>query len=213
MGLGKRPARALLCSFFAIAALSASADDAKSVIELSGTPKKISGVSVAPDAKITLDGATSAVKLSGAGVRRVVFPLYVAASYVEDLTTLRRAKTKLEGVNAQKARVIRLTMLMPLKADKVRASFTSALRLNDVDVESEPFKSVLAGWDKDLKTRDSATIVAVEKQDGTQVLVFELPGKSMRFEGKKLADQMWTVWFGRGDSDLEALGELLVGKE
>lgn len=186
--------------------------------EFEGQAKTLNGVSAFPTAKVKAGDKTATLTLSGAGIRQktkvfLTFNVYSVSSYVEDVATLRRAKSPLEGARAQKVKALKLTMLRNLSAAELRTAFEEALLANGVDLNAEHVQGVFAQWQSGMTRGQSATLVGYEKANGDEMLQIEIPTKTITVEGKSAANDFWKIWFGEGDEHIKALQKQLVGKD
>ncbi len=189
-----------------------------SMVEFSGPiVKTVSGVAVPQDAKVKLPSGDVSLKLSGAGIRWKVklllkFNVYVASSYVTDVTTLRKASSPSEGIRQQKLKVLRLNMLRALSAAEIRQSFEEALITNGVDVDAEAVQSIFNQWSSGVKAGDPITMIGYE-ENGQDKIAIEVLGKTITATAKNVSFDFWKIWFGKGDAGIMALQKELVGKD
>lgn len=169
-----------------------------------GTPLKIvhaSGIDVPVYAHVATDKMK--LNLTGHGIREKTILIasvnvYYAASYM-DQKQLEKSKT----------RALVLTFLRDLNSDKIRSSFTDALKENEVDVETEAMQKLFAMMAFDVKKGSQVRFIGT-LGDASDTLLIELPGQTIKTEGPKLAENFWKIWFGKpADSGLKDLKELL----
>lgn len=183
------------------------------------TQKFAEKVTVHPEAQVVWEGAPKLpkLKLTGAGIRKkkiafVSLDVYVASSYLDEAISL-NANDPMLAIRQTKVKAIQLTFLRDLSSDKIRSSFTAALKKNEVDLEAAPIKKAISLLDFDVKEGEVLTLLGYVKNPGTEVLVFETPKGPRVIEGPEVASLFWLIWFGvPEDSGLETLKEQLVGK-
>ncbi len=208
--------------FIALLLAGSIAQAADSLVKFEGKSKKLSGVEVFSEAKISVGEGEEkkelTLKKSGEGIRKktkaavITVDVYVAASYVDDVLSLQRAKDPITGLSGQKAKVLRLTMLRGLTAAEIIESFEGSLDMNGVDLKADEVKAVFAQWNSAVKAGDTITLIGYPTKDGDQLFI-EVGGKTISSKGKDLSLNFWKIWFGKGDSRMLEVQKLLVGKE
>jgi len=194
-----------------------------SILEFQGTPLKKfeeSGVQVPyyPEAVLKLPGVTpeggAKLQSTGAGLRekKIVFVnvnVYLATSYMDGPAKL--AEEPLETLKKAKFRAIQLTLLRDLDASKIRDAFKDSLESNSVDPKSPGMSALLAQISFDVKKGDTITFAGYQNADGSQGVTYEAQGKTSKASGKGLADDFWSIWFGKpADGGLERLKKALT---
>lgn len=183
-------------------AFSASA----ALLEFQGAPLRIfdeSGMQVPfyADARLKVAGVPAdgvKLKATGAGLRekKIIFVnvnVYVAAHYTD-------------GTPEKKIRALQMTMLRDLSAEKIRDAFADSLKSNAIDTESAGMASLLKQISFDVKKGQTITFVALPLANGSQAVAYDVAGQGFRAEGPGLADQFWSIWFGKpADGGLERL--------
>jgi hypothetical protein len=192
------------------------------LLEFQGTALKQfdeSGVKVPyyPEARLKLPQGAPAegvrLQATGAGLRekKIVIlnvNVYLATHYAdvgpklgaEPLSVLRQAKY----------RALQLTMLRDLDAEKIRGAFADSLKENSVDPKSPGMASLLNQISFDVKKGETITFAGHTLADGTQSVVYELQGRTFQAKGPGLADDFWSIWFGKpADGGLERLKKAL----
>ena len=193
------------------------------LLEFQGTPLKKfeeSGVQVPyyAEALLKVPGATpdggAKLQSTGAGLRekKIVFVnvnVYLATSYTDGPSKI--ADAPLEGLKKSKFRAIQLTLLRDLDADKIRDAFKDSLESNSVDLKSPGISALLAQISFDVKKGDTITFAGYQNADGSQGVTYEANGRTSRANGKGLADEFWSIWFGKpADGGLERLKKALT---
>lgn len=167
-------------------------------------------VPIHKEARITIAGVTdgATLNLTGWGLRekRILFfdvDVYVASSFANKPGAQWKDST---------LRAIELLMLRDLSGEKVRSSFADTLKENDVDLTEAPVKKLLDQMKFDVAEGTRITILGYKKKDGTQGVIYQMPGRSQQVEGPRIADQFWSIWFGKpADGGLERLKKALMG--
>jgi hypothetical protein len=193
------------------------------MLEFQGTPLKKfdeSGLQIPfyGEAILKLAGITppAGVRLqaTGAGLRekKIVFlnvNVYLASHYTDGLAKL--PEEPMDAIRKTKYRALQMTMLRDLSAEKIRDAFTDSLKSNAVDTESPGMASLLKQISFDVKKGQTITFAAFPLPNGSQGVLYELAGQSFRAEGPGLADQFWSIWFGKpADGGLERLKKALT---
>jgi len=174
---------------------------------------KVEEVSVKEQIKSSL--FPTALKLTGAGkrVKKIVLikvDVYAAAHYIDPSAKL-TASDPLTGLRQAKAKALQLTFLRDVNAEKIRDSFSDALKENKVDLESPMMKLAFSKLTFDVKKGQTVSLLGLKKEGDTEVLHFESPAESFRIEGPGAATEFWKIWFGEPeDSGLEKLKAALL---
>lgn len=206
----------LITALLLVGSIALGADP---IVKFEGKASKVGKVEgVSPEAKVTTPDGEVTLKVSGAGIRQKVkvftFDVYSIASYVGDVDALRKAKTPVEGVEKQKVKVLRLTMLRGLSASEIQDSFEASLDVNGVDLKSDGVKSVFKQWSADVVAGDTITLIGYPEKD-TDTLIIEVSGKKtnvvIKSSQKGLPNDFWKIWFGKGDAKILELQPQLVG--
>ena len=197
--------------------LLGSIAQAGSIVKFEGKGSTVGKVAdVAPGVKVTTPDGEVTLKVSGAGIRQKVkvftFNVYSIASYVGDVSVLRKAKTPIEGIEKQKVKVLYLKMLRGLSASEIRDSFEASLDLNGVDLKSDGVKEVFKQWSADVKTGDTITLIGYPEKE-TDTLIIEVNGVVIKSSQKGLPTDFWKIWFGKGDDKILEVQPSLVGKD
>jgi len=159
----------------------------------------------------------TALKLTGAGkrVKKIVLikvDVYAAAHYIDPVAKL-SAADPLTGIREAKAKALHLTFLRDVDAEKIRNSFSDALKENKVDLESPMMKLAFSKLTFDMKKGQSVSLLGLKKEGDREVLHFESPAGSFQIEGPGAASEFWKIWFGEPeDSGLEKLKAALLSR-
>ena len=79
-----------------------------------------------------------------------------------------------------------------------------------MDPKSPGMASLLSQITFDVKKGQTITFAGYQNADGTQGVTYELQGKTFQAKGKGLADDFWSIWFGKpADGGLERLKKAL----
>lgn len=184
--------------------------------------KSIEKIQIAKDGTVTIDGKEVLVSLIGAGLREKKVVLFHANVYVAELLSDEAAKfvrTEAEALNSlEQSRTIalRLNFLRTVDGTTIQKSFAEALKVNSVNLESEPiakFLTAVSSGDEIAKGK-SLTIVSQKKADKTETLYYEDGnGKvSSPLTGPEgFSKQIMSIWLGKStDPEIEVLKQNLI---
>ncbi len=174
---------------------------------------------------LKLDGSSTAVPLylTGAGMRVKTFffnmDVYAISSYISTNPTAIDPKldvTKILGqIRESKMKALEMTMVMNLTDEEIRDAFSKALGLNNINVDVPPLSELLAKINFPFPSKTKVTIVGYTKDDLTDVVRIERPGKpALVAEGRGLSNDFWKVWFADTgeDDNLKNLQKQLINQ-
>lgn len=198
----------------------------EAAVKLTGTPIRVMDESdrktvIYDKAEVSLPKGKEAqdLYLTGAGLREkpVLFftpNVYIAAHYWNLKGDKIDPSAPMSSIKKSSLRLIHLSMLRTLSAEKIMGSFRDALTLNGVDVEVPVWQKLFDGFTAEATEGAQIDIIGRQVNEGEQEVRIEIPSAkfSTSIVGPSVADQMWLIWFGKtGDSGLEALKKALIG--
>lgn len=190
-------------------------------VEPIGTPMRsvsASGIEVPVYEKVGLTGTSKTpveLKLTGGGVRekKVVIAsvnVYLLLSYT-DLNVPLDAGDPLKSLSQSRNRLLRMTFLRDVDAEKIRNSFADALKENGVSLEDPAMKKLLDALQFDVKKGGGVELIGLRPATGMEKVQMVFPTKTIESEGKTLVSDFWKIWFGKpADGGLEDLKPRLL---
>lgn len=141
--------------------------------------------------------------LTGQGVREksiliASVNVYHAASYLDQ-----------RSLEKSKVRLLSLTFLRDLASEKIRSSFSDALRENGIALDTPEMQSLFQLMTFDVKKGSKVNFIGL-RGEKSETILFELPDKTLKAEGPSIVQDFWKIWFGKpADSGLKDLKEQL----
>lgn len=158
------------------------------------------------------------VKFSGVGIRKksvvlVSVNVYAAQSYFQKPPTFNSEASSMDSLKNAGSRVMRLTFLRDVGADKIKASFSEALEKNGIDLSTKEMKSFLEKFNFDIKEKETLSFIGLPNAGAGDTLKVEGIGNSFSVTGADLVGKFWSIWYGiPADGGLEDLKAELTGK-
>jgi hypothetical protein len=136
--------------------------------------------------------------------------VYFIQSYT-DLTSPLDAADPLKSLTQAKARALRMTFLREIEAEKIRTSFSDALKENGVSLEDPAIQAILSNLKFDVKKGGSVDIIGTKTDSGAEKLQLIFPERTVLAESQTLVTDFWKIWFGKpADGGLEDLKPRLL---
>ena len=158
------------------------------------------------------------MRLTGFGVRsrQILFlrpNIYFIQSYIEQSAP--HPQTLSDWARIRYA-YLRLTLVRSVTHSQMTSSFEKGFEVNGWTKSNLPVMTTfLQGFDFDLSKASELEFVAIRNSRGLpqQIVFSQGNGKSWDVRGEKIADALWSIWFGKPvDNQMEELQkQLLLG--
>jgi hypothetical protein len=184
------------------------------------TAETVAGVAVPGKVSVKVPGQKTFQELflTGAGVRTkkvvlVKVDVYVGANYLDNGKGI-SAENPMAAIAGSKLKVMLMTFLRDIDNEKIRDSFSDALKGNGIDIEKVPYKNFLGSMRFDIKEKDRWAFIGMPDAKGAQRVILETPRGQIEGSGAEFADDIWKMWFQKPmDGGLEDLKEKLLGQK
>lgn len=176
-------------------------------------------LAVYKEAKITLtddaaEPGDQLVMATGAGVRykKVVVnvAVYAVASYLAEAKV--DQQDPMSSVRQSPVKVLQMRFLRHVTQAEIRDAFIESLQTNSIDPKTPGIAALLNKIPAQIAAGSLATFYAYALSAEEDAVVIDFSGTKIRGQGKDLAAQFWSIWFGKpSDNNLATLKAKLIG--
>lgn len=207
----------------AFALLAIASASSASVLKTESSATSLEGINIAQSGTFTMKGQTHHLKGLGYGLRKKKIAILKVKIYVAELLAsspekfVRDSQQALTSLNLSSTIAIRLNFVYSVDGQTIKAAFSDALKVNNIDLAEAAMAKTLDVISKagEFKSGEAITFVAQKEDNGTETLYFENPrGVVAEINGNSgFSQNFFSLWLGKNadEQTAELKAQLIKG--